>query len=76
MSRSKFTSEVSIPHQRGRKQNMKMKRLTHKRVRKFLKDYEFLRKLYKDEQLLDNDPLVVEEYKLKKNKNGKNYKWI
>lgn len=33
MSRSKFTNESSVPHQRGRKQMLKGKRLSNKRVR-------------------------------------------
>jgi len=33
MSRSKFTNECSVPNQRGRKQGLKGKRLSNKRVR-------------------------------------------
>ena len=33
MSRSKYTNECSVPNQRGRKQGLKGKRLSSKRVR-------------------------------------------
>lgn len=59
MSRSKYTNECSIPNQRGRKQIMKCKRLSSKKVRSMPIETDVLiLKRIRNSVMLDKDPVL------------------
>ena len=59
MARNKYTNECSIPHMRGRKQGLKGKRLSSKRVRRMPIDTDpKILKLTQKSVKLDKDPIL------------------
>lgn len=57
MSRSRYTNECSVPHQRGRKQILKGKRLSNKRVRQLpIETDDLTLKRVQKSVELDKDP--------------------
>lgn len=60
MSRNNYTGECSVPHQRGRKQNLKCKRLSTKRTRVLPIDVDgMLLKRTAKSVRLDTDPCLT-----------------